>query len=63
MENLVLAIFQLHKVRRQYWYVLSNYLQDTLGVTDMLEDNLCLHQTILQVLSQKELTMLQNKYR
>ena len=38
-------------------------LQDTLGVPDMLEDHLCLHQTKLEILSQKELTVLQNNYR
>ena len=34
----------------------------TLGVPDMLEDNICSHQTKLAMLSLKELTVLQNKY-
>ena len=32
--------------------------EDTLGVPDMLEDYLCSHQTKLEVLSQKWLTVL-----
>ena len=32
-------------------------------VSDMLEDNLCLHLTRLEALNQKELTVFQNKYR
>ena len=38
-------------------------LEDTLGVLDMLKDYLCLHQTKLDLLSQNELTVLQNNYR
>ena len=38
-------------------------LQDTIGVPDMLEDNLCSHQTKLEVLSRKKQMVLHNKYR
>ena len=50
----ILRYFQLH-----FWAGLFLYYMK-LGVPGILEDYQCSHQTILEVLSQKELTVLQN---
>ena len=42
--------------------ILSNLAQGTSEVLEFLEDNICSHQTKLNELSQKELTVVQNKY-
>ena len=40
----------------------QSWREDTLGVPGMLKDNLCSHQTKLEVLTQNKLTVLQNKH-
>ena len=43
--------------------LLIRFAKFTLGIPGILEDNLCSHQTKLEVLSQTELTLLKKKYR
>ena len=57
----LIAILVLPFFMPQSRYILSNlHPRFTLAVLDMLEDYLCWHQTKLDVLSQRELIMLQN---